>query len=83
MMARFSTANCTFTAETPSDPELDYEALPGEAKIQLMVYDIPMCAGEEKLWDERKKDLERLVPGNAWARPILVRRTSCEVSRWK
>jgi ATP-dependent DNA ligase len=37
---------------------------PETTKIQLVVYDVPMADGiDGKLWEERRKDLERLVPG--------------------
>ena len=57
---------------------------PESAKIQLMVYDVPMCAGEEKPWDERRKDLERLIPGE-WGKadagtPNIVRSITMQVN---
>ena len=56
---------------------------PESRKINLLVYDIPMCAGEEKLWDERRKDLERLIPGmpgkGAEGTPNIIRSITMEV----
>lgn len=37
---------------------------PESAKIEYHIYDIPVSDdGEEKLWEERRLDLDRLVPG--------------------
>ena len=48
-----------------------------------MVYDIPMCAGEEKPWEERRKDLDRLIPGQPGKgdveTPNIIRSITMEV----
>lgn len=36
---------------------------PETKQIKFHVYDIPVCDGEEKPWNERREDLIRLVPG--------------------
>ena len=57
---------------------------PETAKIQLVVYDVPMADGVDgKIWDERRKDLERLVPGGqhkpAAETPNIMRAITMEV----
>ena len=56
---------------------------PESAKIVFMVYDIPMCAGEEKPWEERRKDLDRLIPGQPGKgdveTPNIIRSITMEV----
>jgi ATP-dependent DNA ligase len=37
---------------------------PESKQIEYHVYDVPICDGEEKIWDERRLDLERVVPGS-------------------
>lgn len=57
---------------------------PESLKINLVVYDIPMADGiDGKTWDERRKDLERLVPGGqhkpAADTPNIMRAITMEV----
>ena len=53
-------------------------------KLELHIYDIPMCDGEEdRIWEQRHLDLERLVPGTAMkadpGTPHLVKVLTLEV----
>ena len=57
---------------------------PETMKINLVIYDIPMADGVDgKIWDERRKDLERLVPGgphkSADETPNIMRAITMEV----
>jgi ATP-dependent DNA ligase len=53
-------------------------------KLEFHIYDIPMCDGEEdRTWEQRRLDLERLVPGTAMKAdpntPQLVKVLTLEV----
>ena len=54
------------------------------AKLELHIYDVPMCEGEEdRPWSQRRLDLERLVPGTPMkadpGTPHLVKCLTLEV----
>jgi len=54
------------------------------AKLEFHIYDIPMCDGEEdRMWSQRRLDLERLVPGTPMkadpGTPHLVKVLTLEV----
>jgi DNA ligase-1 len=56
---------------------------PSSKLIEFHVFDVPIAEGEEKKWEERRKDLERLVPGT-WgkadpATPHIVKVITLEV----
>jgi DNA ligase 1 len=57
---------------------------PESKKLLFVVYDIPMADGiDGKVWDERRKDLERLVPGGMHkpdaATPNIMKAVTMEV----
>lgn len=56
---------------------------PESKLVEYHIYDVPVCEGEEKIWDERRFDLERLIPGTAGkadpATPHIVKVATFEV----
>ena len=57
---------------------------PESAQLELHIYDVPMCDGEEdRPWSQRRLDLERLVPGTPMkadsGTPHLVKVLTLEV----